>query len=176
LVKYSPDATQLWNRQWGTSGSDIAWAVVTDSTGRINIAGSTTGSLSVTNQGGQDAFVAQYDSHGTRLWDRQLGSPGDEWAYGVAADGDDNVLITGTNTSPLYDNYVGGYDIFLAKFDGNNGNRQWIHHMGSSGNDVARAVGAKGNSAAFVAGGTNSSLAPYSHLGGYDMLVWKFNH
>ncbi|MCG9886032.1 MAG: S8 family serine peptidase [Cyanobacteria bacterium] len=84
-----------WQRQLGTSGYDYSEAVTLDSSGNIYIAGRTSGNLSEINLGSYDAWVAKYNSSGSELWRRQLGTSGYDAANGVVTDKDGNLYVAG---------------------------------------------------------------------------------
>src|SRR3989442_10131058 len=63
---------ELWTRQFGTRGSDIAHSAAVDRAGNIYITGSTTGAFTGQNLFG-GAFLRKYDSGGNELWTRQFG-------------------------------------------------------------------------------------------------------
>src|SRR5262249_14657408 len=54
------------------------------------------GTCDLTSAGGNDAFVAKYDSQGALVWARQAGSSGSDQGFGVAVDSSGNVFVTGT--------------------------------------------------------------------------------
>jgi uncharacterized delta-60 repeat protein len=57
LSKYTSDGSWLWNKQWGFSGDDIAYSVVTGLNNNIYITGKTAGDLGGTSSGGYDIFL-----------------------------------------------------------------------------------------------------------------------
>jgi hypothetical protein len=50
----------VWRKQLGTSASDQAFGVATDSSGNVFMAGDTSGAITGSNAGGSDAFVVRY--------------------------------------------------------------------------------------------------------------------
>lgn len=104
LVKYDSSGVKQWSRQLGTSSTDEGRGVAVDpSSGAIYVTGRTEGSLdSNTNVGGYDIFLIKYDSTGVKQWTRQLGTPGDDEAYGITVDPDSGVIhITGKTDGNL---------------------------------------------------------------------------
>jgi hypothetical protein len=72
IRKYNSDGDEIWTRQFGTSGSDVANRVSADSSGAVYVVGSTTGTFpSQTSEGGQDAFLAKFsnDDHNKKHHD-----------------------------------------------------------------------------------------------------------
>ena len=116
LVKYDSTGIKVWTRQLGTTGEDIAYRVAIDSNNNVYITGYTQGSLHGSNAGSFDAFLAKYDSTGTKVWTRQLGSTAADFANSVAIDSNNNVYITGSTAGSLDGTNAGDRDAFLAKY------------------------------------------------------------
>ncbi len=75
LVKYDSSGSKQWTNQLGTSSTDTANGVATDSSGNVYVAGGTYGGLDGnTGSGVNDLFVIKYNSSGTKQWTNQLGS------------------------------------------------------------------------------------------------------
>lgn len=96
VTKYNSNGNQLWLRQLGSAGSDSAFEVVTDESGAVYVAGSTSGNLFGGKQADStDAWVARLDpGSGNLVWGRQfnagaqLGLPTfDNTAFGLDASG-----------------------------------------------------------------------------------------
>ena len=107
-----------WTKQLGSIVNDSANSVAIDSNNNVYITGSTGGDLDGnTNMGLNDAFLAKYDSLGTLVWTKQLGSAAQEFANSVAIDSNNNVYITGYTSGDLDGNTnMGPNDAFLAKY------------------------------------------------------------
>ncbi len=124
LAKYDTDGNRLWLRQWGTWNAEHGYSLATDAEGNIYLSGYTTGDLYGPKSGGRDVFLAKFDASGNPLWGRQFGcTPGlgtneHDQGWGVALGADGNIYLTGQVEGPLDGNpYLGGLDIFLAKYD-----------------------------------------------------------
>ena len=60
-------AVPSWTQQLGTSSSDYAYGITTDSSGNVYVTGYTSGGLDGnTNVGSSDLFVVKYDSGGIK--------------------------------------------------------------------------------------------------------------
>ena len=119
LVKFNATGVLVFTQQFGTPFSDIGYAVAVDSTGNVNITGSTDGSLGSNISAGQlDVFLAKFDPSGASLFASQFGTPFNDTGFGIAVDSGDNVFITGSTVGNLDGNISAGLsDIFLAKFN-----------------------------------------------------------
>jgi hypothetical protein len=146
------------------------------------------GGITLTNSagGGQDIFIAKYDSTGALKWARRAGSASvnQDTGRGVGVDGAGNVYVTGGfagaadfGSITLPDN--GSEEFFLAKYNGQ-GVVQWVQQsVGGSevyglglavdnfGNSFA--VGFSDNNAAVTFGSIN--LTPPSDTGYSSFLV-----
>ncbi len=172
LVKYDNGGVLQWTKIRGTAGDDLAYAV-TVTGGNPAVCGSTTGDLAFTSQGGRDGWVGEYTA-GTAAYvlERQIGSAGDDEAFGIAANASGDIFITGSNTASMSLHYQGGYDVFVAKYN-STGSRQWIKTLGSGGNEVGLATAVSGSSV-YVIGGTTAALGGPFAGGGFDIFVAQF--
>lgn len=122
LYKLTPSLVRVWNRRIDPSATgsfSIPLALALDSSGNVFVGGSTLGAYSdFTNAGKTDIFALKYSPLGTRLWTRQVGAVGNDFAQGVAVS--DAVYVAGySNSNPnlLGDPGYGGDDAFLAQLD-----------------------------------------------------------
>ncbi|MDB9491443.1 Calx-beta domain-containing protein, partial [Dolichospermum circinale CS-534/05] len=97
LAKYNTSGTRLWVKQFGTSSNDYANGLSIDNLGNIYISGWTDGSFpTYTNQGGQDSYIALFDTNGN-----QLSIPAIPAVITVAAtDSDAGETATGITPNP----------------------------------------------------------------------------
>jgi hypothetical protein len=85
LRKYDAAGSELWTRQFGTTGVDLARGVAADLAGNVYVAGRTTAVFSgQSTAGGGDATVLSFDSEGNRRWTRQFGTTGADSAVDIA--------------------------------------------------------------------------------------------
>jgi len=108
LVSFNSSGGFRWEAFWGSPGREVALEVALDLFGNAYIAGYVSGGPF----GGEDAFIASFDSSGSFKWEVFWGTEGFDRAAGVSLDLCGNVYIAGhTHPGPS-----GGYDAFLAAF------------------------------------------------------------
>src|SRR5262249_42166161 len=79
FVKYDPSGNVLWAKKAGGTGGDLGAAVSADVSGNIFVTGYiqspsvTFGTITLTDSGGHDFFIAKYDSSGNVLWAKSAG-------------------------------------------------------------------------------------------------------
>lgn len=130
LRRYDFDGSEMWTRQFGTEGEDIALDIAADSTG-VYLAGSTEG----------DAFVRKYDFVGTELWMSQFGTSDGDLTYAVTT-GPSGVYAAGRlrhSYGPEADS-----DAFVKRYD-SDGNAIWARQLGTAPVEFARAVAVDGS-------------------------------
>jgi hypothetical protein len=157
-------------REWkwaelATSGrTDSGNAIAVDKKGNVFVTGSygftfTFPSSGVTLQsfalGGNDIFVAKYNTAGVLQWAVRAGGSDSDVGYGVAVDEDGNAYVTGEFTGSATFESVSGpvvgpllapsgsRDIFVAKYDSSghcNGVNQWVRNFGGADADIGYGI------------------------------------
>lgn len=153
-----------WATYYGGSGGSAVTdgrGCAVDGSGNVYLTGYTgatsgiasSGAHQTTLGGGQDAFLAKFNSVGVRQWGTYYGGGGTDGAYRCAVDGTGNVYMSGYTNSPsniaasgFQNSLGGGQDAFLIKFNAG-GTRQWGTYYGGPSNDngYACAVSPGGN-------------------------------
>jgi hypothetical protein len=176
LAKYDSAGTIVWTTQLGTTMADVAYGVAVDSNNNVYITGYTRDDLDGSgNAGGNDAFLAKYDSAGTIVWTKQLGTSGSDIASGVAIDSSNNVYITGNTLGDLGGSgNAGGADAFLAKYD-SAGNIVWTKQLRTIGNDKAQGVAVDSNNNVYITGYTSGDLGGSGNAGVFDAFLAKYD-
>jgi len=178
IAKYDTSGTQIWLRQFGTTGTDSIYVMTTGTDGSIYVGGATNGSFSgYTIIGGYDAFVAKYDTSGTQIWLRQFGTTGyDEinaMTTGTAGDGS---IYVGGLTEGSFPGYTlsGTRDAFIAKYD-TSGTQIWLRQFGTTAYDDIRAMTTGTDGSIYVGGVTEGSFSGYTVSGTVDSFVVKYD-
>ena len=98
----NPKVSIDWAKNIGGNASDECFGVDIDKEGNIYLTGSFENTLtlsddiSLTSNGGSDAFVAKLDQTGEVLWAEKLGGDSDDDANSVTVDEAGNTYFTGT--------------------------------------------------------------------------------
>ena len=125
ITKYLPDGTKSWTKLLGTSYEDIARSIKTGLDGSIYVSGYTIGNLDgQINSGGsdyynmKDAFIAKYQSDGTKLWTKLFGGAYQEdYATALTIGLDGSVYMAGDTKGSLDGQTNSGEtDAFIAKY------------------------------------------------------------
>ena len=182
LAKFNSMGNCFWAFSIGGNGWDVGKDIAISQDGYLYVAGEFGGtfngeSLGVVDfdpsdntgelmgAGTFDVFIAKYDSSGAFQWVKPVAGPNWEMVNGIAIDQDQNICITGfyqTGTdfepgdSHMTLPFRGGFmDIFLAQYS-SDGDLNWAHGLGSSGDD-------RGNDVAFDAEGNIYAAGYFSN-------------
>jgi hypothetical protein len=161
LRKYDSDGTEVWTRQFGSTGDDLGYSMAIDEAGNIFVVGKMgAAATGQTSSGGADAFIRKYDSSGTEVWTRQFGSAEDDYAQSVCVDANGAIYVAGyTNGGTLPGQTSAGMqDAFVRKYD-SSGTEVWTRQFGTGTRDIGTFVGVNGSGGVYVSGYTEGMLA-----------------
>lgn len=172
LTKYDTNGTCLWMETLGDEKVNEGYGVTVDGSGNAYVTGKTYSDLDGnTSAGSSDAFFAKYDTNGTKLWTKQMGTSGREFGSGVAFDGNGHVYVSGSTTGNLDGNTCAGEDdAFLTKYTVD-GTKLWTKLFGTSDNETSGGVAIDGNGYIYLAG--HSSIV--GEYGQYDGYLAKYD-
>ena len=172
--KYEPAGAELWTRQFGGGGADVAATVAVDDAGNVYVGGTTTSALAEQAKS-FDAFVRRYDAAGNEVWTRQFGTAGGDNARDVTIDESNHLLVAGSTEGALPDQTSGkGYDAFVASFD-TGGRTLWIRQFGSAGDDFGVAVASDAIGNVFVAGSAGEGLSGPTSTSGRTAFLRQYD-
>lgn len=174
ITKLDTNGELLWTKQMGTESYDYAQAVATDSQGNVFMAGYTHGKIrDEEHQGGGDVFITKFDTSGSELWTKQIGTVNRDSANAMTTDAQDNILIAGTTTGQMGEKSEGGSDTFIAKFS-TSGEQLWIKQIGTDSKDGANALAIDSQGNIFMAGRTSGQIGA-EQKGDVDAFIAKFS-
>lgn len=187
IARHETNGTHRWTKQLGGLADDFATDIAVQcnlvpdpqpSCAALHASGYSAGAFDGNvSAGGIDAILIKLDLNGNKLWSRQLGSTGADYALGVASDSAGNSYIAGyTNGVLPGQTRAGNNDAFLAKYDAA-GNRLWVRQFGTPLSDQAQSVAVDADGNAYVGGLTFGDLdgAGPAPFGADDAYVAKFS-
>jgi hypothetical protein len=186
LGKYDSNGNLQWTRQFGSTGTETVWAMASDGS-NVYVAGNVIGQLeNNTVKGGNDAYLAKYDSQGNQVWIKQYGTYTLEESYKITVDDNGNIYTAGHtfgNLGALNQNQGQGpvfelpsTDSYVAKYN-SDGNQLWVAQFGTITLDDNWGVAVDDNGNVFAGGNTKGSFGgPNAGLAGeYDPWLVKLN-
>ena len=176
LSKFNSSGTNQWIKSFGTPFDDYSNGIAVDSSGNIYISGYTKGDFdndSITAN--PDIILLKYNSSGTKLWHKQIGTSSDDRGNGIAIDSSNNIYITGYSKGDLDNNTNSGRsDAFLMKFD-SGGSKQWTKLIGTSSDDIANDIIIDSSNNIYITGYSNGHFDNHTNTGNSDIFISKYN-
>lgn len=171
LLQTAPGYAQEfgWARQLGGPEADVGYDVAADGAGNVYVAGYFNGVVdfdpgagvaNLTSGGGDEIFVAKFDSTGSLIWARRMGGADHERADDIAIDAGGDVYATGWfagtadfdpggGTSNL--TATGEHSAFVVKLD-SSGNFAWAKMLGGAGSSEGAGIAVDANGNVYSAG------------------------
>lgn len=145
------EPTTLWNRTYGGTGDDMAYAVVETSDGGFALAGYTNSS----GAGGKDFWLVKTDENGTMEWNQTYGGTGNDEAHALVETSEGGYALAGYTESVG----AGADDFWLVKTD-ELGNMVWNQTYGGTGDEQAYSVVETSDRGYALAGSIHNSSGP----------------
>ncbi|MDY8135082.1 hypothetical protein [Aquimarina sp. 2201CG5-10] len=100
-VKVNSEGTMLWQKSFGGSEIDVAYAIAATGNGKFVIVGdSRSNDGDITGaKGNADLWMIQIDGNGNLLWEKSLGGTAFDTGRGIHKTQDGNFMITGNSRS-----------------------------------------------------------------------------
>jgi hypothetical protein len=144
----------LWSERFGNTGYDIGYAVAADPLGNVAMTGVYANTVDFGNgplpsAGPQETVVALFSgADGRSLWSTHFGGASSASGYGIAADPNGNIAVTGSFASTAnFGNRtmtsVGPSDIFAVLLSPD-GTPLWSQQLGAASGDTGYGVVANG--------------------------------
>lgn len=185
LLCMDGNGQSVWVRNGGGPQHDVAASVAFDPYGDgIYITGDYFGSAyfsgnSIYALGSSDIFLAKYDMLGNLLWLRSHGGNNLDVATKVDCDLQGRVFVAGhyqmTTVFGSHSATSRGYnDVFLARFNGADGNVQWLRSMGGTNLETCQGLAVTWDGTAYVTGMFDSRIISGQDTlfgNGYDIFI-----
>jgi len=166
LAKYNSTGGSVWFKDPTNGFSGNAISVCTDASGNIFVAGFYTssitfGSITLTNSGSDDIFLAKYDPSGSMIWVKSAGGSSYDDAYSVTTDLWGNVYLAGGfgSASITFGSTIltgMSQTMFLVKYN-TSGSVVWAKSAGSSSGSCRACSAHTDNSGNILVTGNFSS-------------------
>jgi hypothetical protein len=127
----------------------------------------------LTNAGGEDIFIVEYDASGNMLWAKSAGGSSDDGGQGIDTDGSGNVFVTGYfvsstiafGTTTLTSTPTTSFDddIFIVKYDAS-GNVLWAKSAAGFGDDDGIGISTDASGNVFVTGYSDSYIITFGTI------------
>jgi hypothetical protein len=147
LRKYDAAGKLVWSRLLGSSERASGYAIATDASGNVAIAGKVTDRLTSTAiGGGEDTFVTKFDSQGREVFTRQIAPVTNDQANALAFGTDGSLYVAGQANSAMSASVThgGGSDAYLMKLT-SSGSLAYVRQFGGAGDDRATALAVDDN-------------------------------
>ena len=197
LMKVDSNGNKIWDKTYGGNSEDTAFFISSAHKQGYLLGGRSYSAVSFekTEDGFADEtaksweegalydfWVIRIDENGTVIWDRTLGSSGDDWINSVALSEDGGYVLTGDSSGDAdgnkSQNHIGGeWDFWLIKID-DLGNRVWDVTLGGEKDDEWPVINSVDGG--FVVIGTSDSNisadVSSGKIGGRDLWLVKIDN
>lgn len=179
LRKYDAAGQLVWSRLLGSSERATGFALATDSNGNVAVAGKVSDRLTSTAVGGgDDSFVAKYDSDGREVFVRQIAPVTDDQANALTFGADGSLYVAGQTRSPFASGITqgGGADAYLAKLT-STGSFVYARQFGGAADDRATSIAVDGNGDVILGTveGGEAKVRKLLSSDGTSAAVWEVN-
>ncbi len=196
VIKYDSSGNFGWATGSGQVGDNFGYAITTDASNNIFVAGSFNSSsisfgssvLSNSGTGTDDMFLVKYNSSGTVAWATRATGKNNDMATALGTDATGNIYVSGRfasdtmffNSTALINS--GAYDAFIAKYN-TTGHVVWAKSI-STGTTInyAYSLSVDDTANVIIAGnfgnGTitfGASTITNSNAGTYDLFIAKYD-
>lgn len=192
VAKYDNNGNELWAKNVGGSGSEISYAVSATTLNNIYITGSfksaaiTFSSNLLSNQGGYDYFIAEFDASGNELWAKDAGGNFDDEGSAIQCT-PNGIFTTGyfkstniTFGATTFTNAgVASADVFLIGYN-SAGTETSTYAYGGNQDDIGYGLTIDSNGSVYMAGHIHSPTVAFGaytlNCGGVgDAFITEFD-
>ena len=173
IAKFASTGSLSWGTYYGGGNYDNASGITVDRKDNVSITGFTKSTSGIATSGGYlttlkaniAAFIAKFNSSGdSLLWGTYFGQTSFNYGYGISADANNNIYITGKAgsasgiaTAGAYQTHIGNYFLaFTAKFL-SSGKLDWGTYYGGNQTATGYGITTDANSNVYITGNTTST-------------------
>jgi hypothetical protein len=174
VAKYHENGTLLWATYLGGNGYEHVTNINIDSSNNIILTGCTgstdfhvtSDAYQSTFAGYLDGFIVKLTPSGELLYGSYFGGTGEDWAYGVHLDDQENIIFGGWSnsgglaTSGAYKTAPQGNDVFVARMRADGQSIQMFTYLGGTGDDRGWTIGVDSDYNIMISGMTTSTNLP----------------
>jgi hypothetical protein len=182
IAKFSPGGELIWGKQLGTIEDDVPFDIAVDSDRNFYVVGATYGDLfgKLVRKWSEDAFVVKFSSKGEIIWSKQFGTPGQDWAEGVAIDNKNRMIYIvgflqigefGDLEAKVFEEET-YEEIFLIKYDFE-GNKIYEKLYGTKRNDAGRSICIDNEDNIYIVGDTDGGWFIENETKGKNSFIVK---
>jgi len=143
--------------------------------------------ICLTSNGGGDAYILKYDTDGNVLWAKGIGGADIDRARSVCTDLYGNIYVAGefwSNTIVIDTIILSktdyGFDVFIAKYDGN-GNVIWAKSAGGNYIDYVTGIATNNQGEVYIVGSFWGTYIEFDTIaltnsGNIDMYIAKYDY
>ncbi|MCS7084557.1 MAG: hypothetical protein NZ534_00575 [Bacteroidia bacterium] len=199
VAKINPTSGFEWARRAGGVGRDGGYALALNAAGTIFVGGEITGAAAfgeiLLDVGSNwQAFVAAYNSAGAAVWAKATvptGTDNSAFITDLTLDPQGNLVAVGSFPGTV--NFGASvksalpkglnFDMFVGKFNPNNGGEIWVQTAGGTDIDIATCAAVDGNGRIFTAGNffgsitfpTQPTLTAVGGAGDRDVFIASYS-
>ncbi len=178
IVKINNQGTLLWEKSYGGSEIDVAYAITPTGDGKYVLVGdsrSNDGDISSAS-GNADLWMIQIDGNGNLLWEKSIGGTAFDTGRGISKMQNGSFVITGNSRSNDIDlsSNNGQSDIWSLIVD-NNAEVTWQKTLGGSQSDFGNDCLETFDNKLIIVGNTESNDIDISlNKGSKDVIIIKY--
>lgn len=140
VVKMNSNGGILWDKRFGSSGSERYPSMIKANDGNILICGMAdntyqNGDMTAPPIGYSDFWLLKIDINGNKIWDKRYGGYGSEGRPSIFKTKDNKYILAGNTISgaggDISEHYRGDTDLWVLEID-DNGNKYWNKRIGNS--------------------------------------------
>ncbi|RLD59071.1 MAG: hypothetical protein DRJ05_06925 [Bacteroidetes bacterium] len=180
LIKFNPDLSVQWAKQYGTPLTDYVKGMDIDGDGNILVFGKFKneidfGGFTLTSAGSTDMYIARFNTEGDVVFAFNEGGSGYEDANSITAGPNNDFFISGTfygetiiNGEPVTTDNVTG--IFIAKYN-DSGGFQWVEIIEGTNLSTGVFLAANTDGSVYIAGSFQDELV----FGDQTLITGEFD-